>query len=248
MLVALRLALATLIAFLLNNWWRILLVIVVAVLIWNFTTPILQAVAAIPQAFSAKLTEWQTVIAAPWPTPVPPVRSLPPAPFVNGNAAGSISSVCEFDYKGTRVSAPNSKDLQWFTLNNANRILFVCNGRVQHVFAEIPPEHFNDWMLYLPPELQNMTVPDMAVPATPQSTPAPTPAPQGIAPQPAPASLDCPVFGGVKTTPIGDGGCLYKGTVVTDNVPTNWWAWWGIPAHRQDSGIITANQVSFYPN
>lgn len=154
----------------------IAIIAIVIVIMMLLVGPVLSGVVWTRDAFVAKGQEWETILAAPWPTPKPPVRNIAPAPFVGGSSSTTgIATVCEFDYSGTRVMATNSKDLQWFTLNNANRILFVCNGRVQHVFVEIPPEHFNDWMSYLPPELQNMTVPDMAVPAVPQETPEPQP-------------------------------------------------------------------------
>ncbi len=63
--------------------------------------------------------------------------------------------------------------------------------------------------------------------------------------------LNCPVFGGMKTEPIGDGGCKYgPTTVVTERVPKGWkvlyWngsaAVWGAPGET-----ITTGEASFYP-
>lgn len=66
---------------------------------------------------------------------------------------------------------------------------------------------------------------------------------------PQPDSSGCPMFGNNQTAPIGDGGCLYNGAVVTAPVPDGWWANAGSPPVRVDSGrLLTAGTASFYPN
>lgn len=67
----------------------------------------------------------------------------------------------------------------------------------------------------------------------------------------AQAGGGCPIFAGVQTAPI-DGGCLFQspdGQVRTDKVPNGWYAIFGNPVMRAESGIsITVTQASFYPN
>ncbi|OGK17822.1 hypothetical protein A3G67_02745 [Candidatus Roizmanbacteria bacterium RIFCSPLOWO2_12_FULL_40_12] len=60
----------------------------------------------------------------------------------------------------------------------------------------------------------------------------------------------CPTFAGLATTPIGDGGCKYKGSVVTDVVPNGWTAhyWDGSKTVDANPGAtITTGESSFYP-
>ncbi len=81
-----------------------------------------------------------------------------------------------------------------------------------------------------------------------------------IRPAPADATMNgsssstssCPQFAGVNTSPTSDGGCLFSspdGQTKTGQVPQGWWAWFGSPAARHNSGeTITTSAATFYRN